>query len=327
MRERVLTALREKLGLWVSGEALGQELEVTRTTIWKQVKTLQSEGYMIETSPRKGYRLAALPDMLSGEEVKPALKTRVFARDHYFYFREIDSTNDYAKELATQDYPEGTVVLAEGQRAGRGRRGREWHSKECQGIYLSVILRPALPLKELSRVTLFITWAVVETLQGQFGLKPGIKWPNDILINGRKIAGILTEAAIDMDGIDYIVVGIGLNVNQLEQDFPEELRDRATSVQREIKRAVHRVGLLQELLLRLETGYQQLLAGDFEQILKKVRSLSLVIGHDIEVDGVNGAIQGKAIDIDDDGFLMLRDPQGEIHRIISGEVAFRGYHC
>lgn len=321
-REAVLAAIRERQDEWVSGEALSQYLKVSRTTIWKQVKTLQAEGYEIETSPKKGYRLSELPDILSAEEVGRGLKTEVFGRENYFYLSETDSTNKYAKQLAAQGYPEGTLVVAERQTAGRGRRGRQWHSEPGQAIFMSLILRPSLPLKELSRITLFIAVAVVETLE-RFGIKSGIKWPNDVLINGRKIAGILTEAVTDMDGIEYIVTGIGLNVNNRIEDFPEEIRSIPTTIREEAGHCVSRVEVLQEFLWQLETSYRQLLSGGFNEILEKVRSLSLVIGRDIKIDSVNGITTGRAIDIDNNGFLMVRDAQGDIHNVMSGEILFK----
>lgn len=321
-REAVLAAIKERRGEWVSGEALSRILKVTRTTIWKQVKTLQAEGYAIESSPKKGYRLAALPDILSPEEVLRGLKTEVFGKEHYFYLKEIDSTNNYAKKLAAQGYPEGTLVIAERQTAGRGRRGRQWHSEPGQAIFMSLILRPVLPIKELSRITLFIAVAVVDTLE-RFGIKSGIKWPNDVLINGRKIAGILTEAVTDMDGIEYIVTGIGLNVNNRIADFPEEFRGIATTMREEAGHSISRVEVLQEFLWQLERGYRQMISGGFGGILAKVRSLSLVIGRDIKIDSVNGITTGRAIDIDNNGFLMVRDSEGNIHNVMSGEILFK----
>ncbi len=321
VREAVLRAIREGQGQWVSGEVLSKDLNVTRTTIWKHIKTLQSEGYAIESSPKKGYRLSLFPDILSPEEVRAGLQTTVFGQEHYLYFKEIDSTNNFAKQLAAEGYPEGTVVIAESQRAGRGRRGRQWHSEPGQGIFMSLILRPSLPVRELSRITMFIAVAIVDTLN-QAGIKAGIKWPNDVLIDGRKIAGILTEAVTDMDGIEYIVTGIGLNVNTLIEDFPEEFRGIATSVREEAGRSVPRIELLQELLQKLEDRYQQLISGGFNEILEKVRSLSLVIGHDIKFDSVNGVTTGRAIDIDNNGFLMVRDAMGNIHHVMSGEILF-----
>lgn len=322
LREAVLGAIREEQGQWVSGERLSMSLKVSRTTIWKQIKILQSEGYAIESSPKKGYRLSMIPDILSPEEVKDGLQTQLFGREHYYYFKEIDSTNNYAKTLAADGHPEGTVVIAESQSSGRGRRGRQWYSDSGQGIFLSLILRPPLPVNELSRINMAIALAIVDALQ-EVGIKSGIKWPNDILIKDRKIAGILTEAITDMDGIEFIVSGIGLNVNTLIEDFPAELRPIVTSVREEAGRMVSRVHLLQILLIKLEQRYQQLISGAFTEILEQVRTLSLVIGRDITIKQLGGITEGRAIDIDNNGFLLVRDGQGNIHHLMSGEVLLK----
>jgi BirA family biotin operon repressor/biotin-[acetyl-CoA-carboxylase] ligase len=321
LRESVLVSLKEKNGQWVSGEALSEILKVSRTTVWKQIKTLQAEGYEVDSSPKKGYRLSTPPDLLSPAEVCPGLTTEVLGRKDYFYFREIDSTNNRARDLAATGYPEGTVVVSEMQTAGRGRRGRSWYSPAIEGIYLSVILRPVLPLIEISRVSLVTAVAVAETLKAELNLQPRIKWPNDILINNRKIAGILSEAVTDMDGVEYIVTGIGLNINNQLQDFPSEFRATATSARAEWGHPGSRVKVLQGLLARLESHYYQLLDGSFARTLEKGKSLSMVIGQELRLDTINGFIVGQAIDIDDNGFLLVRDHLGIIHTIMSGEIS------
>lgn len=321
LREAVLTALKENHGDWVSGEALSTSLSVSRTAVWKQVKTLLAQGYVIESAPKKGYRISAPADLLTAEEVCPGLATERFGKKDYFYYREIDSTNNRARILASEGYPEGTVVVAEMQTAGRGRRGRTWHSPLNQGIYVSVILRPALPLKEISRISLIIAVAVAETIASELSLEPRIKWPNDILIDNKKIAGILSEAVTDMDGIEYVVAGIGLNVKNRVQDFPDDFRSAATSALAENAGPASRVKVLQGLLLHLEQHYQQLLAGKFTATLAKARNLSLVIGQDVRLEAVNGFIVGKALDIDDNGFLLVRDQQGITHTVMSGEIS------
>ena len=321
LREAVLGAIREEQGQWVSGERLSMSLKVSRTTIWKQIKILHQKD-MPSSLPPKGYRLSMIPDILSPEEVKDGLQTQLFGREHYYYFKEIDSTNNYAKTLAADGHPEGTVVIAESQSSGRGRRGRQWYSDSGQGIFLSLILRPPLPVNELSRINMAIALAIVDALQ-EVGIKSGIKWPNDILIKDRKIAGILTEAITDMDGIEFIVSGIGLNVNTLIEDFPAELRPIVTSVREEAGRMVSRVHLLQILLLKLEQRYQQLISGAFTEILEQVRTLSLVIGRDITIKQLGGITEGRAIDIDNNGFLLVRDGQGNIHHLMSGEVLLK----
>ncbi|MEA4925531.1 MAG: biotin--[acetyl-CoA-carboxylase] ligase [Syntrophomonadaceae bacterium] len=320
LREAVLTALKEKKGEWISGEGLSESLGVSRTAVWKQVRHLLAEGYAIESSPKKGYRICAPADILSPAEVCPGLATQVLGRRDYIYFREIDSTNNRARLLASQGYPEGTVVVAEMQTAGRGRRGRDWYSPVQQGIYVSVILRPELPLKEISRVSLVTAAAVAQTLESELGLNPRIKWPNDVLVDNKKIAGMLSEAVTDMDGVEYIVVGIGLNINNDIQEFPPDLRTAPTSARALNHRSNSRVKILQGLLRYLEYYYQQLLAGNFAVTLEKAKSLSTVIGREVRLDNGKDFIAGQAVDIDDNGFLLVRDRQGIIHTIMSGEI-------
>ncbi len=320
LRDQVLVALKGSGGEWVSGEALSKILQVSRTTVWKQIKTLEIEGYAVDSSPKKGYRLSGPPDLLSPDEVCPGLQSKVFGRNQYFYYREIDSTNNRARALATEGYPEGTIVVAEKQTAGRGRRGRNWYSPDNQGIYVSFILRPALPLKEISRISLLVAVAVAETLETELNLPARIKWPNDILINNKKIAGILSEAVTDTDGIEYIVIGIGLNINNQVQEFPDDFRTAATSARAEYERPCSRIKVLQGLLASFEQHYFNLLNGNFTQTLEKGRQLSLAIGQKLRLDTINGFVEGQAIDIDDNGFLLLRDQSGIIHTIMSGEI-------
>ena len=259
-------------------------------------------------------------DSLTPEAVVTGLMSRVFGRRDYFYYREIDSTNNRALELAADGYPEGTVVVAETKTAGRGRRGRTWYLPPRHGIYLSVILRPQLPVREIPRVSLVIGVAVAETLEAAFQLPARIKWPNDILINNRKIAGVLSEVVTGSQGIDCIVTGIGLNINNPLQDFPGDLRTAPTSVLAEKETPVSRVRVLQELLMHLETRYYQLLEGNFNGILDKGKSLSTIIGKEVEYDSQNGPAIGQAVDIDDNGFLLVKDKWGKIHTVTSGEV-------
>lgn len=320
LRDQVLSALKENLAVWISGETLSEALQVSRTTVWKQIKILETEGYEIDSSPKKGYRLNAPPDILSPDEVQPGLKSNIFGRCHYFYYQETDSTNNRARALASEGYPEGTVVVAEKQTAGRGRRGRSWYSPDNQGIYVSMILRPVLPLKEISRISLLTAVAVAETLQTELNLPARIKWPNDILINNRKICGILSEVVTDSDGIEYIVIGIGININNQLQEFPGDLRTAATSVRTESQCPCSRIKILQELLASFEKHYLNLLKDHFTETLEKGRSLSLAIGQKLRLDTINGFIEGQAIDIDDNGFLLLRDQSGIIHTVMSGEI-------
>lgn len=321
LRESVLKALKAGNGEWVSGETLSQTLNVSRTAVWKQVQNLSTEGYIIESSPKKGYRISNPVDLLSPEEVKPGLLTEVFGQDNYFYYRQTDSTNKRARALANDGYPEGTVIVAEEQTDGRGRRGRSWYSPSNQGIYMSIILRPAFPLRQISRLSLLAGVASAEALKDELGLQPSIKWPNDILINGRKITGILSEAVTDMDSIEYIVLGIGININNLPQEFPEDFRTPPTSVLAENGQPGSRVKLLRKLLLSLERQYNFLEDDNFTPILEKARRLSMTLGQKVYFDEGSEVISGEAIDLDDKGYLLVRDYKGTIHTVMSGEIS------
>ncbi len=211
----------------ISGERLAAQLGLSRAAVWKRVHRLQARGYVIEGSPRRGYRLLAVPDRLLAEEVLQGLKTRRFTGPVH-HFETLDSTNDLAKQLAAQGAPEGAVVVAEAQTGGRGRLGREWNSPPGVGLYVSLVLRPMLPPMELPQITLTTAVAVVRAVRRVAGVAPGIKWPNDLLLDGKKLGGILTEMETESDRIRHVVVGLGLNVNNPE--FPPELAATATSL-------------------------------------------------------------------------------------------------
>ncbi len=318
--KQLLRVLYDNQGQWLTEASLSRILQVPAAIIGGLIKSLCADGYQVEKSRDKGYRLIN-QDSLLPDEVRRGLRTDVFGQKGYFYFREIDSTNNRALELAAQGYPEGTVVVAETQTAGRGRRGRTWHSPARHGIYVSVILRPPLPVRDVPRVSLLLGVAVAETLEAEYDLPARIKWPNDILINHRKIAGILSEVVTSpQHEVDYIVTGIGLNINNPLEEFPPDLRTDPTSVMAERDTPVSRVRILQGLLMRLESRYYQLLEGDWGGILNKGKELSMVLGQEVKFDTPGGLAAGKAVDIDNNGFLLVQDEHGKIHTVISGEV-------
>ena len=264
--------------------------------------------------------LCPASDDLTADEVAIGLKTQVFGRDHYIYCPRIDSTNNLAYSLALEGYPEGTVVTAEEQTAGKGRRGREWYSPRGQGIYMSLILKPILPPGQISRIPLLAAVALAEALE-ESGLKTGIKWPNDILINGKKIAGILAETITNMGNIEAVILGIGININHNVLDFPEGLRTPPTSLRIELGLDSSRTKLLQNLLLFLEQHYYLLQAGNFTYTLEKARRLSTVLGKKINFK-VNGSlITGIAFNLDENGFLLIKDREDQVHTIASGEIS------
>ncbi len=318
-RYRLLTYLKGNLGQWVSGESVSKQLGISRAAIWKHINGLKDDGHRIQAAPKKGYCLERAADLLSPEEISGGLKTRVMGRPCVIVFKETDSTNLQAKILASQGAAEGTLVAAETQTQGRGRRGRSWFSPTGQSIYVSIILRPSMAPAQAPQITLMTAVAVARTLQ-KAGLKARIKWPNDILVGDRKIAGILTEISTEMDLVDWVVVGLGLNVNTPADRMPSEIRKIATSVRIQKGRPVSRVDLLCALLENFETCYEQLKTEGFGPIMEQWRQMTDIIGKRIYVDVMDTRHIGTVAAVDDDGVLILQDDQGRIHRIFSGDV-------
>ena len=301
----------------ISGEYLAVQLGLSRAAVWKRVHRLKARGYVIEGSPRRGYRLLAVPDKLLPEEVLQGLKTHCFTGPVH-HFETLDSTNDLAKELAVQGAPEGTVVVAEAQTGGRGRLGREWNSPPGVGLYVSLGLRPMLPPMELPQITLTAAVAVVRAVRRVAGVAPGIKWPNDLLLYGKKLGGILTEMETESDRIRHVVVGLGLNVNNPE--FPPELAATATSLTLTAGGTFSRVNLLMAWLEEFEELYGRFLYQGFPEILEEWKCSTVTLGRAVTVRQGPREISGQALDISPDGALLLRTNTGEIVRVTSGEI-------
>ncbi len=317
-RDQILLHLEERKGDWVSGESLTKKLAVSRSTIGKHISQLKSDGYPIESSPKKGYLLQKTSDVLTPREIRDGLETEVLGKRDIVYFTETDSTNTRAKELAVRGAPDGALVLSEKQTKGRGREERNWFSPSRDGIYLSLILRPSIPPGEAPVITLLTAVAVAETLLSLTRLKIAIKWPNDILVGGKKLAGILTEMTTQGDSIDYVVVGLGLNVNMPR--FPDDIRDKATSILIETGKRFSRVRIIREYLKWYETYYEVFKNIGFEPIRKRWRELTNMIGQQITVEMIDKRYSGEVQDIDKDGALIITDRTGKSHRIIFGDV-------
>ncbi len=316
---RLLSCLKKNPGQWVSGESVSDQLGITRAAVWKHIKSLKEDGHHILSAPKKGYWLKREADLLSAESISEGLNTSFMGRPSVTVFKETDSTNLQAKILASRGAAEGTLVAAETQTRGRGRRGRSWFSPPGRSICVSFILRPPMAPAQAPQITLMTAVAVARTLQG-IGLEARIKWPNDILVKERKIAGILTEISTEMDLVDWMVVGLGLNVNVLSESMPSEIRAIATSVRIEKGHPVSRVALLCTLLKNFEACYAQLMAEGFGPIMHQWRQMTDIIGRRINVDVMDTRYTGTVAAVDDDGVLILEDDQGGIHRIFSGDV-------
>lgn len=316
---RLLACLKEFPDQWVSGESLSNRLGISRTAVWKQINNLRGDGYKIQSATRRGYRLDQVADFLFAEEIAACLTTRILGRPSVTVFTETDSTNRQAKLLAGQGAPEGTVVTAESQTSGRGRRGRTWLSPAGQGLCLSIILRPPLTPAQAPQITLMTAVAVARTLENS-GVPANIKWPNDILVEDRKIAGILTEISTEMDQVDWVIVGLGLNVNTTDRQMPAAIRGQATSMQIQTGRSLSRTELLCSLLQNFEDCYEQLKTEGFGPIMEQWRRMSDIIGRQVHVDVMGTRHCGTVAAVDDDGVLILEDADGRTRRIFSGDV-------
>jgi BirA family biotin operon repressor/biotin-[acetyl-CoA-carboxylase] ligase len=261
----------------------------------------------------------SVSDILLPCEIVEGLDTEVFGRKEIIHYRETDSTNARARELADGGAPEGTLVVAERQTRGRGRKGRAWFSPPGAGIYASLILRPSMPANETTRITFLTAVAAAEALLHLTELDVRIKWPNDLLVNGKKIAGILTEINTERGALDYAVVGLGMNVNT--PGFPDDIKETATSVLIETGKPFPRTGILREYLKRQEENLRGLQTSGFEPILRRWKELADTIGRRIRVEMTDKTYVGRVENIDPQGVLILKDREGVSHRIVSGDVA------
>ncbi len=313
MKKTILDRLRQTSG-YVSGQEICQSLGVSRTAVWKQVEQLRQEGYQIQSSPRRGYRLIQSPDRLTEAEVLPLLETRTLGR-WLKHLDETGSTNADAKALARQGAPEGTLVVAEHQTQGRGRTSRRWYSAPGESVLFSLILRPPLAPSNAAAITQ-IAAAAVSLALDTLGLESQIKWPNDVLVRGKKICGILTEMTCELDRIDFIVLGLGLNANAAS--YPPEIAGLATSIRVELGQSCQRSLVLASVLNALEPLYQNYLQGG-RRYLELCRSRSALLGRTVVYQTPQGPAEAQVLGLDDQGRLVV-NRHGVQEALLSGEV-------
>jgi BirA family transcriptional regulator, biotin operon repressor / biotin---[acetyl-CoA-carboxylase] ligase len=316
-KEKILNMLRSSRTRFLSGEELGRKAGISRTMVWKHIKTLEREGYRIEAVPSQGYRIVSIPDLLREGDLKPGLKTRVMGREVHL-FPEVASTNTLAMEMASKGAPEGTIVLAEAQTCGKGRRGRKWISPRGN-LYLSVVLRPDVPLHKSPVITLTGAVAVASAIRGMYGLKASIKWPNDILISGRKVCGLLTEMSAEQDRVRHIVLGIGIDANMDLEALPCDVRAQTTTLAVEAGGKIDRTALLRQLLRELDRWYGVFLE-DERDILAAWRTLNVTTGNRVAISGAGEVLEGLAQAIDDEGRLIIRLDDGTVRTVAAGDV-------
>lgn len=322
LRDEVLALLRAQGGVPLSGEAMSRSLGVSRAAIWKAMETLRQEGYEISSAPRRGYWLESSPDRLSpGELVRPGCRV---GRE-LVCLETVDSTNNEVKRRAVGEAPDGLTVVAEAQTGGRGRRGRSFVSPPGKGLYLSVLLKPDCPLAEVPSITAWSAVAVCNAIEAVCSVRPGIKWPNDVILEGRKLCGILTELELEAEtaALRYVVVGIGVNISQTEADFGPDVASVAVSLAQALGYAPRRAELARALLDSLEALYAGFPQAK-QQWLERYRADCLTVGKPIRVLSAAGEREGSALGIDGDFSLQVAWKDGGEETISSGEVSVRG---
>ena len=322
MKDKVLAFLKEQEE-YRSGEEISQKLGVTRAAIWKAIKKLQADGYEIESSTKKGYKLLSSPNVITPSEIKHNLCTEVLGQDIY-YKEEIDSTNNQAKVLAREGAKEGHLIIAEHQSQGKGRLGRSWQSPSGTGIWMSLILRPHILPKYASQLTLIAGLSMCEVIQEITGLEAKIKWPNDIVVNGKKVCGILTEMSAEMESINYIILGIGVNVNMAY--FPEEL-PYASSLAIEGKKEYSRKAIIKAFLEKFEIDYKVYKKQpDLTPIMERYEKNCITLNRKVKLLVSHEEVIAKATGISNEGELLVTLEDGTMKVVSSGEVSVRGLY-
>ncbi|MFC1624326.1 biotin--[acetyl-CoA-carboxylase] ligase [Candidatus Omnitrophota bacterium] len=313
--DKILNFFKNHKESYVSGEDLSDKFGISRTAVWKHIEKLRGEGYEIIASPHLGYRLESVPDRLTGIELKWQLDTQIIGKRIHSY-KEVASTNDIANKLATEGEKEGTVVIAEYQTKGRGRLGRKWVSPGGKGAYLSVILKPDILPREVSILTLLSALSVARVIRETLNLPASIKWPNDILINKHKVCGILTELNGETDKVNFVIVGIGININTKRELLPEE----GTSLSVEKGREISRLEFVKSLFRKLDKYYKIFKKGQAEEIVKEYKRLSAILDRRVQVNYHSQLTSGHAVDVDTEGALILRKDSGFCERVLAGDV-------
>jgi BirA family biotin operon repressor/biotin-[acetyl-CoA-carboxylase] ligase len=317
---KILLALRTHPD-GVSGAQLAEQLHISRAAIWSRIEELRQIGYDIEAGPHRGYRLIGCPDALHADDLLARLGgVSVIGRD-IRVFEQTTSTNDVVEKLARDGVRQGVVVFAESQTKGRGRLGRVWASPKNKGLWFSILLRPDLRPQGATQLTIASATALRRAIHEVTGLQPEIKWPNDLLIRGKKIVGILTELSAELDRIQHIILGIGLDINLDLAEFPPELRTVATSLKIECGHEISRADMATAALIELDRDYTRITTGEFAAVADEWEAGCSTIGKNITVQIGGRKISGRAESLDADGALLLRTEHGHLERIIGGDVA------
>ncbi|MFC1808132.1 biotin--[acetyl-CoA-carboxylase] ligase [Candidatus Omnitrophota bacterium] len=315
MEERILKLFKKQESSFISGEDISSLLKISRSAVWKHVEKLRSQGYEFDAVPHLGYRLLKTPDRLFPHEISSLLKAKILG-NNISYHETIDSTNKAAFDLASKGVKEGMVVIAERQAKGKGRLSREWVSPKYAGIYMSVILRPKVLPFDAPKLTLLAAVSTATAIKAITGSQLLIKWPNDILLNKKKVGGILTEMDAESDSVNFIILGIGINVNTKLTDLPKG----ASSIYEETQIKHSRVELTSSILESLEAYYLLFQKEGFAQIRREWKNMSATIGRQVRAKCMRHTIEGEAVDLEPDGALKIRLDNGFHEKVIAGDL-------
>lgn len=323
MKTKILTLLRNADD-YISGQELCEKLGVSRTAIWKVMNQLKEEGYQVDSIQNKGYKIQAVPDILTKSEIASRLTTKWAGRSLYC-FEEVDSTNIVAKKKAEEGEIHGTLIVADQQSAGRGRRGRSWESPKGKDIYMTILLKPEFTPDKASMLTLVMALAVTKGIQEVTSLPCSIKWPNDIVVNGKKVCGILTEMSAELGYIHYVVIGIGINVNL--DTIPEPLKETATSLLLEGEKKVLRGYMIERIMYYFEQYYEAFLhTEDLSEMIEEYNAYLINQNQEVRVLDPKGEYTGTARGINSQGELLVEKDNAEVVPVYAGEVSVRGMH-
>lgn len=315
----LLTLLSENATIVISGARIAREIGVSRSTVWRWVERLRKLGVHVKGQRSTGYFLEKVSDIVTPDLLRKRLKGSLFGK-RVFHFFKTDSTNRVAMELGFAGESEGTVVLAEEQTAGRGRAGRTWHSERGTGLYVTLLLRPKLAPAQAPLLTMLAGHSAYAAIEKQTGLMPQLKWPNDLLLNGKKVGGILTEMHAEPSAVRFVIVGIGINVNQ--EKFPTELASIATSLRRESGKLNYRLELLVRLLTQFESDYNRFLREGAGFVVDRFQSVSnFAKGRRVRVDTGTESYAGTTAGLSADGLLLVERDAGAVTTVIAGDVS------
>lgn len=318
-RGKLIELLSSLSDEYVSGQYLCEQLNISRPAVWKHMKELEKDGYEIEAAPRRGYKILSSPNKLSNNTIQWGLETNWLGQN-LIHKPSVTSTQILAHKQAQEEAPHGTVVIADEQTKGRGRLNRSWHSHKGDGIWMSMILRPTFEPHRSPQITLLAATVLAEVLKRQCGIKPQIKWPNDVLTDGKKLAGILTELQAEQDQVNYIVLGMGINVNHDLDVFPEELHHLATSVKMKTDKSWELRTIIQDILTTFEKRYEEFIEEGFSKVKLRWEAFGYKLGEKVVIKTQQRTWTARILGIEADGALKVCDDDGKEDVLYSAEI-------